>query len=317
MCIRDSENGGFYDSYYDFGGTDSLPNVHLAITALAGLAMIQSLARPELKESADQINNAIERCFKFVNDEKRFNRVDRDEILWAEAYRLRFLSAYCRSRKIDNSTALQAATGSLEKLQSKRGGWYHEYANPFVTATALAALHDAKTVGAAVNTNKVDAGLRSLLADRFANGAFSYSSPNPEPNRAGDELIQASAGRMPLCELALSRWGHSDQQKLQFAIEQSFKHHEKMAKALKYDDHTSTLAYGGFFFWYDMRSRTEAISALQDEAAKTKFSKQQFDLVMALPEIDGCFVDSHELGRCYGTAMALLCLSGSSNTGGQ
>ena len=30
---------------------------------------------------------------------------------------------------------------------------------------------------------------------------------------------------------------------------------------------------------------------------------------MALPEIDGCFVDSHEIGRCYGTAMALLCLA--------
>jgi hypothetical protein len=28
---------------------------------------------------------------------------------------------------------------------------------------------------------------------------------------------------------------------------------------------------------------------------------------MELPEFDGCFVDSHELGRCYGTAMALLC----------
>ena len=28
-----------------------------------------------------------------------------------------------------------------------------------------------------------------------------------------------------------------------------------------------------------------------------------------LPEIDGCFVDSHELGRAYGTAMALLCFA--------
>jgi hypothetical protein len=25
-----------------------------------------------------------------------------------------------------------------------------------------------------------------------------------------------------------------------------------------------------------------------------------------LPEIDGCFVDSHELGKTYGTAMGLL-----------
>ena len=32
-------------------------------------------------------------------------------------------------------------------------------------------------------------------------------------------------------------------------------------------------------------------------------------LVLDLPEFDGCFVDSHELGRAYGTAMALLCLA--------
>ena len=30
---------------------------------------------------------------------------------------------------------------------------------------------------------------------------------------------------------------------------------------------------------------------------------------LLVPEIDGCFVDSHELGRCYGTAMALLSLA--------
>jgi hypothetical protein len=31
--------------------------------------------------------------------------------------------------------------------------------------------------------------------------------------------------------------------------------------------------------------------------------------MLRLPELDGCFVDSHELGRCYGTAMALLSFS--------
>jgi hypothetical protein len=30
--------------------------------------------------------------------------------------------------------------------------------------------------------------------------------------------------------------------------------------------------------------------------------------MLAIPEIDGSFIDSHELGKCYGTAMALLTL---------
>ena len=53
----------------------------------------------------------------------------------------------------------------------------------------------------------------------------------------------------------------------------------------------------------------EAIGKIKDEALRKKMAKQQRDIIMALPEIDGCFVDSHELGRVYGTAMALLSLA--------
>jgi hypothetical protein len=47
---------------------------------------------------------------------------------------------------------------------------------------------------------------------------------------------------------------------------------------------------------------------LTDAGQRGLFATQQRQLVLDLPEFDGCFVDSHELGRCYGTAMALLCL---------
>ena len=35
---------------------------------------------------------------------------------------------------------------------------------------------------------------------------------------------------------------------------------------------------------------------------------RQRRIVLETAEIDGCWVDSHELGRTYGTAMALLTL---------
>ena len=38
-------NGGYYDSDYDFGGTDSLPNVHVAVTALVGMALLDARER--------------------------------------------------------------------------------------------------------------------------------------------------------------------------------------------------------------------------------------------------------------------------------
>ena len=113
---------------------------------------------------------------------------------------------------------------------------------------------------------------------------------------------------MPLCELGLYLFGASDQDKLLAAVEAGDRHHALLAAVRKYDDHASTLGYGGFFFWFDMLGSAEAIAELKDNAKRKQLAQAQHQLILALPEFDGCFVDSHELGRCYGTAMALLCL---------
>ena len=49
LLSMQSSDGGFRDSDYDFGGTDSLGNVHVAVTSLAGLAL---LGRHEQLEDA-------------------------------------------------------------------------------------------------------------------------------------------------------------------------------------------------------------------------------------------------------------------------
>ncbi|MEC7723998.1 MAG: hypothetical protein VYD05_00690, partial [Planctomycetota bacterium] len=102
--------------------------------------------------------------------------------------------------------------------------------------------------------------------------------------------------------------GASDQSRLLAAIEAGERHHGLLAEVRKYDDHASRYGYGGFFFWFDMLGRAEAIAELADVARRRELAAALRGRVLALPEVDGCFVDSHELGRCYGTAMALLCL---------
>lgn len=300
-------DGALIDSDYDFGGSDSLPNVYVAVTSLVGLALMD--AKHRVPEKVEAIDAALEKAAQFVRDEKNINAVDRDEILWAYAYRLRFLAARHRLG-LETLDTINQAAAKLEAVQGNRGSWYHEYSNSFVTATALVALADAKAAGASVNQEVVDRGVESLLRDRYSNGAFPYSNGRinrPNANEEGD--IAAAAGRMPICELALLLWGKSDQTKLQFAVEKSLEHHDKLNVAYKYDNHTSTLAYGGFFFWYDMQSRAEAIQTLSNREVQKASAEQHRQLVWALAEIDGCFVDSHELGRCYGTAMALLSMS--------
>ena len=88
------------------------------------------------------------------------------------------------------------------------------------------------------------------------------------------------------------------------SLEVSFKHHGLLERVRKYDDHADAHHNGGFFFWYDQYGRALAARAIGDAAAMAK----QKEIVLAIPEIDGCWVDSHELGRTYGTAMALLTL---------
>ena len=88
------------------------------------------------------------------------------------------------------------------------------------------------------------------------------------------------------------------------SLDTSFKHHPLLERIRKYDDHADAYHNGGFFFWYDQYGRAVAAKA----ACNTEAMKKQRDIVLQIPEIDGCWVDSHELGRVYGTAMALLTL---------
>ncbi len=307
LVAMQRHDGAVIDSDYDFGGTDSLPNVYVAVTSLVGLALMEAQSRAP--EQSAELQVAIQRAADFVRDEANINRADRDEILWAYAYRLRFLAARYRLEQEDLDT-INRAVQRLESVQGNRGSWYHEYSNSFVTATALIALFDAAEAGATVNQDVVQRGVQALLRDRHANGAFPYHSVRgQQSNQERDGNLAAAAGRMPVCELALKLWSQSDQERLQFAVHQSLLHHDKLFVAYKYDNHTSTLAYGGFFFWYDMRSRAEAIRHLADSTVRNTVAQQHRDLILELPELDGCFVDSHELGRCYGTAMALLSLA--------
>lgn len=312
-------DGGFYDSDYDYGGTDSLPNVYVAVTSLAGMALLAELEQTVpagAKYDQAKLKQAIQAALQFVLDEQHINKADRDEILWAYAFRLRLI-ARCQQAKEklglenhDFPSDLKRGITSLQSVQSRRGNWYHEYGNPFVTATALLALNEAKSAGGEISSVVVQRGVASLAKDRFGNGAYPYGNRRAGQSKDGNQRdIAASAGRMPLCELALLCNQKSDQTKLTTAITKSLLLHENLDSALKYDNHTSNLAYGGFFFWYDMRSRSEAIQAITNKNVRLEFQKQHKALIMALPELDGCFIDSHELGRVYGTSMALLSLA--------
>ncbi|GAB4149836.1 MAG: hypothetical protein Fur0037_18230 [Planctomycetota bacterium] len=311
LASMDGGDGVIRDSIYDFGGTDSLPNVHLAITALAGSALLQGKSR--LGEAGagaigEAIDAALARMRSALSDESRVADRDRDEILWAHAYRIRFFADWMDLRGPDDGVraALQRAVDALQALQPEDGVWFHEYGNPFAIATALDALARARDAGAEVDAERIRRGLAALARCRTKDGIYSYGYPRRGEARSP---VEFGAGRAPLCELALFRHGASGPDRLAEAVRIGMEQHGRIAAVRKYDDHADRFGNGGFFFWYDMLGRSEAIAALPAGAERDRWRAQQKKLVLDLPEFDGCFVDSHELGRAYGTAMALLCLA--------
>ncbi len=306
LLCRQRAHGGFTDSRYDFGGSDSLPNVHVAVTALAATALLEQCAR---QEHAAPVEEGLELAIAFLMDETRVNAADEDELVWAHAYRARFFSRLIDLRPEARERVLPAFRRAVEGLlamQKPDGAWRHEYANPFVTATCLIALHHAKRHGIAPPglEDAAERGVAVLKRCRSPAGAYSYGISR----RGGKGPIAGSVGRGPAGDLALFLWDALPEGDLLESILNSFEHEEPLFRVRKYDDHSSLFGYGGFFFWYAMHGRCDALCALAAGERRAGLMRLQRERILALPEIDGCFVDSHELGRSYGTAMALACL---------
>ncbi len=308
LLASQRSHGGWEDSTYDFGGTDGLPNVFVAISSVCTIGLLEHAAR--LSEPAPEVEAALERALGYISDESKLNREDTDEQFWAHSYLARALSRWLELRPHDKervTPTLERATRDLIETQEKSGAWAHEYANPFVTSDALIALAEAKRVGVTPEDlpQAVERGLASLLLCRTAEGAYSYGQPR---RRAARASMEGSVGRTPRGELAISLWSPGDSIGLEKAVALSFEHEEHLLPTQKYDDHTSSHAYGGFFFYYDLLARTEAMAAMPEGSARASVVKQQHAQLLGLPEFDGAFMDSHEVGRCYGTGMALWCL---------
>lgn len=278
-------HGGWDDSNYNFGGADSLPNVFMAVTALAAAAL-RAWGDPS------EVGQALARAEAYLKDESRIAPGDTDEIVWAHAYRLFYFA-----ESGDRELAARFAA-ALVRLQGPDGAWAHEYPNPFATATALLALDHARRAGAEVPEGVFRRGADALRRARDARGVFAYAYPD----RGG--ALEGAAGRMPFCELALLRAGRSDAASVRAALAASWTHHGLLERVRKYDDHADAHRNGGFFFWYDQHGRALAARAIGDRESLAR----QRRIVLETQEFDGAWVDSHELGRVYGTAQALLTL---------
>jgi hypothetical protein len=293
-------NGLYRDSRYDFGGSDSLPNVHVAVSALAALALLEG--RELLPERIAPVLDELRRA---LQDEQQLAADDEDEIVWAHACRALFFARSAELEPKHAATAkakLREIVRALASSQLDGGGWRHEYPNAFTTGFVLYALQRAGAQGASFPAERLASAGEALARVRGESGSWPYGFGRPPKQPIG------SACRAPWCELGLAVAERSEPARLEGALALAFEHHAALAAVRRYDDHSDEHHHGGFFFWFDMLGRAACASQLSG-APRTRYLGELAAQIASMREVDGTWIDSPEVGKVYGTAMALICLA--------
>lgn len=302
-------DGSWNDCRYAYWSTPSItPNAWMAITALAATALL------EWRDlDPDAIDTALTRAesYLFSSGRGRLNLGENEEC-YAHAYRILYLDRALAQTEDQDQRALlldrmRPVAQALAGLQQMSGQWAHEYQNAFCSAVALEALRRARAAGIELPETPFTRGLDGLAAARFADGTFAYGGAGakgaaaPHPDHAKD-----SSGRMPLCEGELYAGGRSDARHLAHALSTYQQFYDRFEKISKCDFHTDG-ELGGFFFFHDLYHTSVAVGLLPP-AAQGPMKRWLLEKVTALPEVDGSFLDDHEIGKSGSTAFALLTL---------
>jgi hypothetical protein len=280
-------DGAWNDARYAYWPDPRIqPNFFMAVTALAARAL------SEWREvEPARVDRALSLAEAYMDDDRRLNRGHNEEC-YADAYRVFYWAAKKDIPRMNRLVVRLAAQ------IDPQGFWAHEYPNPFATAAVVHSLDSARKAGAEVPDALFRKAAQGLLKTRGPGGRQTYGN---EPPPSGEK---DSAGRTAMCELALHECGKATLQDVAAGIDVYWKHHPRLDKVRACDFHSDG-ELAGFFYFYDLFHTTEAVLALpeSDRPAHLRKIREQ---VLSLPEIDGSFLDSHELGKSYGTAMALL-----------
>ncbi len=304
------ESGGWTDSRYAYWPTPDLtPNAWMAATALS-LAALQ-----EWRELApERVDAAIAAGERYLFDERKMNRGSNEEI-YADAYRLLYLTRKLQhgdKGQQDSATLarMKECAGHLQRTQTTgkvKGFWAHEYPNPFSTGAVMDILLMARDAGLPIAPSLFDDGAEALLSVRSPGGSYAYGAGRSAKD--SDESMKNSMGRSPICESVLLRSGHAQgsAEKVAASLANFWKYQPRLDRVRRCDFHTDG-ELAGFFFWHTLYHVSNAVTHLRGETASAERAKL-LEYLVTLQEIDGSFLDSHEMGKAVGTAYGLLTLA--------
>jgi len=265
-----------------------------------------------------------------------------DRSVWVNVYGLAALSDMRRRYAGDATgrmaaTAIEARLKAIAATQLGDGGWH--YANipgvakavfnpraklppfgasastSFLTALHVLALRDARAQGVKIDPALLDRAGKVLLALKSEQGGFLYSNRRkalPRPNnRLKDYGIRGSMGRLALCTLALADLGLLEPKELHAAVEQFIQHHLLLDRVYgKGGSHYPKLHNNASYYWlFGYCYTAELARRLADSAGGKKLRATLVSKLLSKQKPDGSWLDCPNLGKAYGTAMAVLALS--------
>lgn len=282
------DDGMWRDSRYAYWPDPKiLPNVWIAVTALSAMALL------EWRDlDPERIDAALKRADVCLRDDSRLNP-DQHEEIYAHAFRLHYFAM----RK--DPAMLRSIVKRVVGLQDPQGFWEHEYPNPFVTAVVVHALHTARQAGADVPGPVFRRAAEALWSTRGSGGRQTYRLDGQPPDNE-----KSSMSRTAICELALHECGRLDLKDVEAGVEAYWKYVDRL-EAVRLCDYHSDGRLAGFFYFHAGFHTLEAARALEGPV-RLATGKRFRERLLADAEWDGSYVDSHEIGKSYGTAMALL-----------
>ncbi len=172
------------------------------------------------------------------------------------------------------------------------------------TGPALLNLARARDLGFKVDARALKRAVAVLKKMRTDPGVYTYTYPDPISFRKPDQSI----ARGPACEQALYRCKAVGKKELHQTVRTFMKYRDALRIPVKINKSWGNPhAFSSYFYFYAYYHAGLAIQDLGKNASTPLLQELRED-ILRVPELDSTWVDYHQGGKPYGTAMALLVL---------
>ena len=302
-----------------------------AVTSLVVMALIE--AEPRLNDTErPAVTRAIDRGAEWLDGHLgRLRRATPDALynVWGHAYSIQAMVALHtraagdpeRQAKLKELVTDQAAW--LARYSFVGGGWSYydmvagsqtpgDVGFSFCTATALIALHEAKSIGVEFPERLTKKAIASILRQQKPDFSYAYGEylrliPMHEINRPGGSL-----GRSQACNLVLRLYGDQriTDDVLKTWLDRLFARNGWLSIGRKRPiPHESFFYVAGYFYYYGHWYAAQCIDQLP-EKERPYFQGHLAHILLPLQERDGSWWDYpfYNYHQQYGTAMAVMSL---------